>query len=106
MKEEKEKKDELEQREKELQDRERQIRLQEMELELEKKEPPIYETDKYDLPEKKNKLELRKLLKIGKFLGIVVAVVAAVYIGFWVAAAVLVVGIAWVGYKIIFDKER
>lgn len=105
MKEEKDKKDELEQREKELQDRERQIRLQEMELELEKKEPPIIVPDIIE-PEKKNKLELRKLLKIGKFLGIVVAVVAAVYIGFWVAAAVLVVGIAWVGYKIIFDKER
>ena len=106
MKQEKDKKDDLEQREKELQERERQIRLQELELEINQKDPPIYNTEKYNPSEKKNKFQLRKLLKIGKFLGIVVGVVAAAYIGFWVAAAVLVVGVAWVGYKIIFAKDN
>ncbi|GGA50052.1 hypothetical protein [Okeania sp. KiyG1] len=48
---------------------------------------------------------MKKLLKIGEFLGIVVGVVAAVYIGFWVGKAVLVVGVAWVGYKIIFGQN-
>ena len=102
----KEEKDKFAQREKELQERERQIRLQELELELEKKDPQLYETSKYDKPEKKKNSQLKKLIKVGKFLGIVVAVVAAVYISFWVAAAVLVVGIAWVGYKIIFEKDN
>lgn len=106
MKPEKDQKNDLEQKEKELEERERQIRLQELEFEINKKDPPLYNTEKYNQPEKKNKFHLRKLLKIGKFLGIVVGVVAAAYIGFWLAAAILVVGVAWVGYKIIFGKDN
>ncbi|NEO57583.1 MAG: hypothetical protein F6K54_33645 [Okeania sp. SIO3B5] len=106
MKQKKYKKYDLEQREKELQERERKIILQELELEINKKSPPLYNTEKYNSLEKQNKFQLKKLLKIGKFLGIVVGVVAAVYIGFWVAKAVLVVGVAWVGYEIIFGQDN
>ncbi len=98
---------ELEQEKRELEERARQIRLQEIELEINKKQSDdVYETSKYNQPEKKKNSQLKKLIKVGKFLGIVVAVVAAVYISFWLAATVLVVGIAWIGYKILFEKDK
>lgn len=99
---------ELEKREKELQERERQIRLREMEDELYKQEvqPPLYQTSHHSSPEKASPRWYRKMIKAAKFGGIVIAVVAAAYIGVWVAAGVLVMGIAWVGYKIMFEKEK
>ncbi|NEP42333.1 MAG: hypothetical protein F6K35_25200 [Okeania sp. SIO2H7] len=100
---------ELEKREQKLRERERQIRLREMEDELykqDKKEPPLYETSRHSPPEKTPPKWYRKMVKIGKFAGIVVAVAAAAYVGIWVAAAILVMGIAWVGYQIMFAKEK
>lgn len=97
------KEQELEQKERELRERERQIRLREMEDELYQKEAPLYETSKYSAPEKASPPWYRKLIRIGKFAGIVVAVVAAAYIGVWVAAAILVLTVAFVGYKIMFS---
>ncbi len=108
MNEELDKQKELEKREKELQERERQIRLREMEDELYKQEvqPPLYQTSQHNPPEKVSPRWYRKMIKAGKFAGIVIAVVAAAYIGVWLAAAILVMGVAWVGYKIMFEKER
>lgn len=99
---------ELQEREKELQERERQIRLREMEDELYKqdRQTPLYETSHHSPPEKASPKWYRKTIKAVKFGGIVIAVVAAAYIGVWVAAAILVMGIAWVGYKIMFEKEK
>lgn len=102
----KQEKDTFEQEKRELEERERQIRLKELEFEINQKQAHIHEPTKYDQPEKKKNSQLKKLIKVGKFLGIVVAVVAAVYISFWLAATVLVVGIAWIGYKILFEKDK
>jgi hypothetical protein len=102
------KEQELKKREKELQERERQIRLREMEDELYKQEvqPPLYQTSPQSPPVKVQPRWYRKMVKAVKFGGIVIAVVAAAYIGVWLAAAVLVMGVAWVGYKIMFEKEK
>ncbi|MDY6807233.1 MAG: hypothetical protein SXA11_25940 [Cyanobacteriota bacterium] len=99
---------ELKEREQELLERERQIRLREMEDELYQQEvqPPLYETSHHTKPEKVPPKWYRKMIKMGKFAGIVVAVAAAAYVGIWVAAAILVMGIAWVGYQIMFSKEK
>lgn len=99
---------ELQKREKELQERERQIRLREMEDELyqQDKQPPLYQTSHHSPPEKAPPKWYRKTIKAVKFGGIVIAVVAAAYVGVWVAAAILVMGIAWVGYQIMFSKDK
>lgn len=108
MNEELDKDKELEKREKELQERERQIRLREMEDELYKQDvqPPLYQTSHHNPPEKVSPRWYRKMIKAGKFAGIVIAVAVAANITIWMAAAVLVLAVGFVTYKIMFSKDK
>ncbi len=97
---------ELQKREQELAERERAIRLREIEAELYKAEPPLYQPAKYEEAETSLQRWSRKLVLAGKFLIIVVAVVAAVKLGTWLATAAIVGGLAWVCYKLFFESEK
>ncbi len=70
---------ELKKREQELLERERKIRLLEMEDELYQQEvqPPLYQTSPHTKPEKIPPKWYRKMIKMGKCAGIVVAVAVA-----------------------------
>ena len=98
--------EELAKREQELAERERSIRLQQMEMELYKQDPPLYQTTKYEQKESALRRWSRKMAMVGKFLIIVVAVVAAVRVGTWLATAVIVGAIAWIGYQMFFDSDN
>ena len=97
---------EIQRREKELEERERAIRLREMEAEIYKVEPPLYEPAKHEVPESFRQRWSKKLILAGKFSIIVVAVVAAVKIGTWLATAVIVGALSWVGYKLFFESDK
>jgi Flp pilus assembly protein TadB len=100
---------EIRQREKELQEREHALRLRELEAEIYQQpqatEPPISPTRKHSSESALNP-RFSQVIKVAKFLGIVIAVVIALQIAKWLAGAILVGGIAWVAYKLLFEKER
>ncbi len=95
---------ELQRRERELQEREHAIRLRELEAEI-YPEAPTYQTSKHEASDSKLKQWLRKLTIAGQFTGIVIAVGVAVKLSSWLATAVIVGGLSFVIFKIVFDKE-
>jgi ferric-dicitrate binding protein FerR (iron transport regulator) len=100
---------ELRRREQELKDREHAIRLREMEADLYQSsspEPPLSPTKKHQEPEGKMRRRLRQAKNIAIFVGIVIVAAAAVRIATTLATAVIVLGIAWVAYKIFFERDR
>jgi len=103
--------EELRRKEQELRDREHAIRLREMEAELYQQsaspaDPPLYTPTRHEEPESALKRNLRKVIQVAKFFGIVIVVVVAVKIGMWLATAVMVGAVAWVVYKLFFDGDR
>lgn len=99
------KEEELRKREQELRDRETALRLREMEAELDQS-TPYYATTKHEEPESKLKQQLRKIVRVAQFLGIVVVVIVAVKVAVWAATALMVGAIAWIGYKIFFETKK
>lgn len=101
--------EELHRREKELQEREHALRLRELEAELDQQaqrgEPPISPTTKHHKTNGALQQRFQQAITVAKFLGIVVAVVVAMRIAAWLATAVMVGAIAWVGYKLLFEKR-
>ncbi|MDY6938854.1 MAG: hypothetical protein SWY16_14420 [Cyanobacteriota bacterium] len=98
---------ELERRERELREREQAIRLKELEEELSTPEDtPYYTTQKHEPQEGKLKRWSRKLANIGKFLGIVVAVIVSLKIAAWLTSVIIVGGVGWVGYKLFLEDDR
>ena len=95
---------ELRRRERELQEREHQIRLREIEAEI--NQPPLHQTQKHQPPEKSVKQWYGKLLGVGKFLAVVVAVVVAFKVAVSLAYVVIVGAVAWVAYKIFLESDR
>lgn len=95
----------LERKEQELREREQALRLREMEAELTQGEPPLYEPVKHNPPESSFQRWFRKAGKVGVFLGIVVVVAAVAKVATWLAMGVMVVLIAWVGYKLFFKDD-
>ncbi|MEZ2226103.1 MAG: hypothetical protein ACBR50_07415 [Microcoleus sp.] len=95
---------ELQRRERELGDREHAIRLRELEAEI-NREVPTYQTSKQEAPESKLKYWRRKLTIAAQFTAIVIAVGVAVKLSSWLATAVMIGGLSWVVFKIIFDKD-
>lgn len=98
----------LQQKLKDIEDRERSLRLRELEMEIER---PVSDVQVEVLP-KESKLAgpslrrlKRKIVMAAKFFGLVIAIVVAVKVAFWLAGAVMVVGIAWLAYQLFFDKE-
>lgn len=98
------KEEELRRREEALKEREIQIRMRELEHEL--GSPTVHPTTKLDNPPRKRRPWYKKLPDIGKFLLILIAVVVAVRIAAWLATAVLVLGVGWVGYKLFIEGDR
>ena len=95
---------ELRRRERELKEREHQIRLREIEAEI--NQPPLHKTQKHQPPESSVKRWYGKLLSVGKFLAVVVAVVVAFKVAVSLAYVVIVGAVAWVAYKIFLEKDR
>ncbi len=96
--------DEFQRLERELQERERAIRLREIEAEI--NQPPLYQTQKQQPPESSLKQRYGQLVNIGKFLGLVVAVVVAFKIASTLASVILVGAVAWVAYKLFLERDR
>jgi hypothetical protein len=95
---------ELQRRERELQAREQAIRLREIEAQI--NQPPLLQTVKHREPERSLKPWYGKLVNVGKFLGIVVAVVIAIRIATGLATVIMIGAVAWVGYKIFLEGDR
>lgn len=98
------KEQQLRRREQELKARKHEIRLRELEAEI--KEPPIYQTVKHQAPERSPQRGYGQLVKVGKFLAIVVAVVVSIQIATSLAYVILVGAVAWVAYKLFFESDR
>jgi hypothetical protein len=97
------KEQELQRREAELRQRELEIRLRELDAEI--NPPPLYETVKHQEAERSIERWKRQLIQVGKFMGVVIAVIVAVRIASWLATIVMIGGIAWVVYQ-IFLADR
>ncbi len=91
------------QREKELQEREHALRLRELEAELHQSMP--LPTTKHHEPTRSVQQWAKKAKNIALFVGIVVVTMVAVKIATQLAAGVMVLGIAWVAYKIFFERN-
>ncbi|MBD2460502.1 hypothetical protein H6G89_05535 [Oscillatoria sp. FACHB-1407] len=108
--------EELRRREQELRERELQLRLRELEAEIHQlppqpsypsaQQPPLLHPTKHEPPPTKFQTWLKKLTTVGKFLAIVVAVIVAVRVASWLATVVIVAGIAWLAYKILFETDK
>ena len=96
----------LQQREKEIEAREQAIRLRELEAEIYNNEPPLYQTTKQERSEGKFKIWLKKTVNIAKFFGIVIGVVVAVKIAYWLALVIMIGGVSWIGYKVFIEKDE
>jgi hypothetical protein len=107
-----EKEQDLARREKEILERERALRLQEMETEIyqeqnyQKGDAPFVQTRKDNPPEGKMKQWLRKAVNVGKFLGVVVAVIVAVKVAYWLALTIMVAGVGFVAYKLFLENKN
>ncbi len=95
---------ELQRWEREIQERERAIRLRELEAEI--NQPPLYQTQKHQPPESSRKRRYGKLVNVGKFLALVVAVAVSFKIASTLASVLLVGAVAWVAYKLFFEGDR
>lgn len=95
---------ELRRREKELQARESAIRLRELESEI--NQPSLHQTVKYQESEHTLTQWSAKLVNVGKFLAIIIAVVVSIKIATSLAAVIIVGAVAWVGYKIFWESEN
>ena len=95
---------ELQQREVELRKREIKIRMRELEAELEQP-TPVQATVTTDEPSS-SRPWYKRLPDIGKFCLIVLAVIIAVRLATWLATAVMILGIAWAGYKLFLEGDR
>ncbi|MCG8362255.1 MAG: hypothetical protein MJA27_02850 [Pseudanabaenales cyanobacterium] len=98
------KEEELRSREESLREREIQIRMRELEAELES--TPVHPTSKHEEPLSKKRPWYKRLPEIGKFCLMVIAVIVMVRLATWLATAILIFGIGWVGYKFFLDGDR
>lgn len=90
------------QREKELQERERALRLRELEAEL--SQPALLPTTKHQETRSLQRWT-KKARTIVTFVGIVLVTVVAVRIAAQLAGVVMVLGIAWIAYKLFFERD-
>lgn len=93
---------ELRRREQELQAREHAIRLRELEAEI----TPLYQTVKHQEPKSSLKRWYGKLVNVGKFLAIIVAVVISIKIATGLATVIMIGAVAWVAYKLFLESDR
>jgi len=113
------KEQELKRREQELRQKEQELRLRELEAELHRppiqkpqaESPHVSPTTKYDPDGNKVKAQgkrrpmVKKIKDFVLFIGIVIAVVAAVRVAASLASILIVGLIAWIGYKLFLDRD-
>lgn len=106
--------EDLRRREQELKEREMSVRLRELEAEVYGKSEATHaeaarEVEVVtDVPPTRSSFKrgLRKVVNIGKFLALVVAVVVAVKIAVWLAMAIMIGSIAYVAYELFLKDDR
>lgn len=96
---------ELQRREEELRQREHAIRLRELEDEI-NNTASYSQTRKHREPDGKLARWSQGLVRVGKFLGIVAAVIVTMKIAYWLSAIVLIGAVSWVAYKIFMESDR
>lgn len=95
--------DELRRREEAIKEREIQVRMRELEAELDP--TPIHPTTKHKaVSEKKGRLWYKRIPNVFKFFLFVIAVIVAIRIAAWLTTTILILSIAWVGYKVFLDS--
>lgn len=97
------KEEELRRREQELRQRELALRLQELEAEI---QPPVVPTVKHQPPEGKMQRWSRRIVKVAKFLGMVVIGLVVIRIATWLSAIVFGAALLWLVYKIFFEEDQ
>ncbi|MEO0854993.1 MAG: hypothetical protein AAFY15_16035 [Cyanobacteria bacterium J06648_11] len=102
--------EQLQQKLEELERREQALRLREMEMDITK---PAVDADVEVVSEASPKLAgwafrrwRRKFMMGVKFFGLVIAIVVAVRVAIQLAAAVMIIGIAWLAYQLFFAKDE
>ncbi|MEG4284346.1 hypothetical protein QUB68_14555 [Microcoleus sp. A006_D1] len=99
---------EIRHKEQEQRKRQQELLLSELAAEIDRS-VPAHLTSKYEEPDSQTNSQLqqwrRKILATAQFTGIVIAVVITVRIASWLAAALIVGGIALIAYKIFFEEE-
>ena len=102
----------IQRRERELMERENAIRLREIEAEIDRgyrrkaAEAEIIKTYKKQGSKSKTQLWGRKLFKVAKFSGFVIAIVILVRIALWLATIAAIGALGWVGYKVFLEEDN
>ena len=100
----------IERREKELQEREQAIRLRELELEINQEETNFYQTRKHEARANLLKNWGGKLVKAGKFIGIVVVssavIMMALRLSIWLTHVAIIAIIAFFAYQLINKDDN
>ncbi|HEY9907338.1 MAG TPA: hypothetical protein V6D18_06980 [Thermosynechococcaceae cyanobacterium] len=87
--------------------RQEKIREQEQLARLRKLEAEINQTPATKPQEPRRSLQqLRKAIEVAKFFGIVIAIIVSLQFGLWLVQMILIGGVAWVIYKLLFSDDR
>lgn len=97
---------ELKRREAQLRERELQIRMRELEAELSDATPVQPTVIHSESPRRLKKPWYKKLPDVAKFFLMVVTVFVAIRVAAWLATAVIVLSLGWVGYKFFLEGDR
>ncbi len=95
--------DELRYREDALQERELQIRMRELEAEIDP--TPVHLTAKHRVSQTLAKIWPPKIPSLVKFALVVVVTIFAIRLAAWLASVIIVLGIAWVVYKLFIESN-
>lgn len=98
------KNNDIQRRERELEEREHAIRLRELEAEL--NQPPLHKTVKYEKPESSLKRLSRQMLRVGKYIAIVVALVIGIKVASQLTTVIIIGSVGFVVYKLFFEGDR
>jgi len=102
----------IQRRERELQQRENAIRLREIEAEIDRSysqkatEAEIIPSRKRAESPIKSRDWGRKLLKIAKFSGFVIATIVLVRVALWLATVAAIALLGWIGYKLFLEGDK
>jgi TolA-binding protein len=96
---------ELQRLEKQLRERETELRLRELESQITQEKAQFYQTTKVDSLEK-GKMQQGKVILGLKLFELAVVGIILVRVASFVASAVIVGTLVFVGYKLFFDKKK
>ncbi len=97
----------LRQREAELRERELSVRLKEMEMELQKAKGDRLSTEVEPPTTRPGRIRRwrRNAIEGLKLFAVVVAVIVAIRVAYWLASVMVVLGIAYLLYKFYFERR-